>query len=417
MKVLVLGGGVIGVTSAWYLRQAGHAVTLVDRQAEPGMETSFANGGQISAGSATPWAAPHIPLTALKWMLQPNSPLVMRPRPDPAMWRWLFEMLANCTPAKYLRNRERLLRLARYSRAELERLRAQTGIDYDAGARGMLTVYRDSASLERDAREAKSLERLGIVYEVLDRAGCERHEPGLARAHVALAGGIYYPEDETGDCRKFTLELARRTAEQGVQFLPSTRIERLRREGDRITGVATSAGELEADVYVLALGSYAPYYLGQVGIRLPVYPVKGYSMTLPVADEPTAPQGSLLDERYKTVVTRLGNRIRVAGTAELAGYDYRLRPSRLVTLERVVRDLFPGVIDVGRAEYWAGLRPMTPDNPPVLGATPCRNLVLNTGHGSLGWTLACGSGKAIADVVSGRPPEVPLEDYALSRFG
>ena len=417
MRVLVLGSGVIGVASAWYLRQAGHEVTVVDREPEPGMETSFANGGQISAGSATPWAAPHIPLTALKWLLKPNAPLVLRPRPDPAMWRWLLELLGNCTEARYLRNRERLLRLARYSRAELERLRTQAGIDYDAAARGMLTLYRDAASLEKDARDAKLLERLGIAYEVLDRAGCERHEPGLTRAHVALAGGIRFPDDESGDCRKFTVELARRAAGQGVQFLASTRIERLVREGDRVTGVITSAGELDADTYVLALGSYSPYFMSRLGVRLPVYPVKGYSMTLPVADDPNAPQGAVLDETYKTVVTRLGDRIRVAGTAELAGYDYKLRPYRLVTLERVVRDLFPGAIDVGRAEYWAGLRPMTPDNPPVLGASPLSNLVLNTGHGALGWTLACGSAKAIADFVTGRPPEIALDDYALSRFG
>src|SRR5690606_13795553 len=242
-------------------------------------------------------------------------------------------------------------------RLELERLRAHTGIAYDAATRGMLTVYRDAASLERDAREARALERFGIACEILDRAGCERQEPGLARAHVALAGGIYCPGDETGDCRKFTLALARLAAEQGVQFLASTRVERLIAEGGRIAGVATSAGELDADIYVLALGSYSSYYLSRLGVRLPVYPVKGYSMTLPAVDGPDAPQGALLDETYKTVVTRLGERIRVAGTAELAGYDYALRPQRLVTLERVVRDLFPGAIDVGRAEYWTGLRP------------------------------------------------------------
>lgn len=416
MKVLVLGSGVIGVASAWYLRQAGHEVTVVDREPEPGMETSFANGGQISASSATPWAAPRIPLTALKWLFKPNSPLVVRPRPDPAMWRWLFELLGNCTEARYLRNRERLLRLARYSRAQLEALRDETGIAYDAGSRGMLTLYRDGASLEQDAREATLLARLAIPYEVLDRAGCERLEPGLARAHVALAGGIYFADDESGDCRKFTVELAQRARAQGVQFLQSTRVERLVREGDRVSGVVTSAGELDADTYVLALGSYSPYFMRRLGVRLPLYPVKGYSMTLPVADDPNAPQGALLDETYKTVVTRLGDRIRVAGTAELAGYDYQLRAHRLVTLERVVRDLFPGAIDVGRAQYWAGLRPMTPDNAPVLGATPLRNLVLDTGHGALGWTLACGCGKAIADYVSGRTPEVPLEDYALARF-
>lgn len=416
MKVLVLGGGVIGITTAWYLAEAGHEVTVVDRRPEPAMETSFANGGQISATSANPWAAPGMPLTALKWLFQPHAPLVLRPRLDPAMWRWLLRWLRNCTEARYARNRERLLRLARYSRECLSELRTQTGISYDAGTGGMLALYRDARSLDRSAREAELLERFNISSEVLDRAGCIAVEPALAGARARLAGGIRFPADESGDCRAFATELARRAAGNGVRFLASTTIERLAASGDRIEGVVTSAGELRADAYVLACGSDSPLLLRPLGVRLPVYPVKGYSMTVSAADA-TAPRGALLDEAYKVVVTRLGERLRVAGTAEVAGYDLTLRPFRLVTLERVVRQLFPRALDNSRAEYWCGLRPMTPDNPPVLGATPYRNLVLNTGHGALGWTLACGSGRLVADLVSGRRPKVSLEDFSLARFG
>ena len=416
MKVLVLGGGVIGVTSAWYLREAGHEVTVVDRQPEPGRETSYANGGQISWSSATPWAAPGIPLTALKWLFKPHSPLVLRPRLDPAMWRWLFQMLRNCTPERFARNRERMLRLARYSHACLVELRGRTGIQYDQGTRGMLMLFRDRRSFDDSRRDSQLLARLNIPFEILDRAGCLAHEPVLERARARIAGGLYFPSDESGDCRKFTVELARRAAENGVCFMQATVIERLIARGERIEAVTTSAGALAADTYVMACGSYAPGLLRPLGIRLPVYPVKGYSMTIPVNEPAAAPQGTLTDEAYKVVITRLGERLRVAGTAELAGYDLALRPFRFATLERVVRDLFPGVIDGARVDYWCGLRPMTPDNPPVLGATRYRNLVLNTGHGTLGWTLACGSAKAVASLVSGRPPEVAVDDLSLARF-
>lgn len=416
MKVLVLGSGVIGVTSAWYLSEAGHEVTVVDRQPEPGMETSFANGGQISWSSATPWAAPGIPLTALKWLFKPHSPLVLRPRLDPAMWRWLFRMLRNCTRERFERNRERLLRLARYSHESLVELRGRTGIQYDQGARGMLMLLRDRQSFAESGRNSELLERLNIPFEILDRTGCLAQEPALERARGKIAGGMYFPSDESGDCRKFTVELARRAREKGVRFVPSTAIERLIASGDRIEGVKTSQETLTADTYVVACGSYTPLLLRPLGVRLPVYPVKGYSMTIPLNDAAPAPRGTLTDEAYKVVITRLGERLRVAGTAELAGYDLRLRPFRFVTLEHVVRDLFPGVIDGARVEYWCGLRPMTPDNPPVLGPTRYRNLVVNAGHGALGWTLACGSAKALAFLVSGRRPEIAIEDFSPARF-
>ena len=417
MKVLVLGSGVIGVTTAWYLREAGHDVTVVDRQPNPAMETSFANGGQISWSSATPWAEPGIPLTALKWLFKPHSPLVLRPRLDLKLWRWLFRMLGNCTAERFARNRERMLRLARYSHDCLVELRRQTGIRYDESTRGLLMLFRTETSVEDAARESELLRRLDIPFEILDRPGCVAREPALASAAGKLAGGMYYPGDEAGDCRMFTQVLAGLAAQHGVQFLTSTEIKRLRASGERIASVETSRGELTADSYVMACGSYSPLLLRPVGIRLPVYPVKGYSMTLPITDTAAAPAGTLSDETYKVVLTRLGERLRIAGTAELAGYDLKLRPFRFATLEHVVRDLFPSAIGTTGAEYWCGLRPMTPDNPPVLGATRYRNLILNTGHGTLGWTMACGSAKAVSFLVSGRQPEVALEDFALARFG
>jgi D-amino-acid dehydrogenase len=416
MKILVLGGGVIGVTSAWYLNAAGHEVTVVDRQPEPAMETSFANGGQISWGSATPWAAPYIPLTALGWLFKAHSPLVLRPRFDPRMWVWLFQMLRNCTSQRFERNRERMVRLARYSHACLVELREQTGIEYDQITQGLLTLYREPKAFDRGRRDSERLERLGIPLQVLDRAGCMAREPALEHAGEKLVGGVYFPSDESGDCHAFTRALAERAASRGVRFVPSTAVERLIASGDRIDAVATSRGPLTADHYVAACGSYTPLLLRPIGIRLPVYPVKGYSITLPIVDSGAAPRATVSDETYKVVITRLGDRLRVAGTAELAGYDLSLRPSRFATLEHVVRDLFPGAADVSRAERWCGLRPMTPDNPPVLGPTRYRNLALNTGHGTLGWTMACGSAKALAALLSGRKPEVAVDDLALARF-
>jgi D-amino-acid dehydrogenase len=416
MKVLVLGGGVIGVTSAWYLARAGHEVTVVDRQDEPARETSYANGGQISWGAGGPWAAPGMPFTALKWLLRPHSPLVLRPRLDPALWRWLMQMLGNCTAHKYLVNKERQLRLARYSHAQLAALRADTGIDYDARARGVLVVERDARELADRHGERTLLDRLGIPYRVLDRAGCIAHEPALAPVAERIAGGVLYPEDEHGDCRKFTLELATRAQRLGAQFRGATTVQRLETDAGRIARIDTDRGPLAADAYVLACGSYSPLLAAPLGLRLPVYPVKGYSITLPITNPEAAPQGTLTDEHYKIVISRLGDRLRAAGTAELTGYDLQLRPGRIATLKHSLRSLFPDAGDIDHAEPWAGLRPMTPDNPPLLGATPCKNLFLNTGHGTLGWTMACGSGKVLADLVSGREPDIDLDGLTLARF-
>ena len=416
MKAIVLGGGVIGVTTAWYLRQAGHDVTVVDRQAQPGMETSYANGGQVSWGAGNPWAAPGIPRKALQWMFRPHSPLVLRPRLDPALWAWLFKMLANCTQARYAINKERMLRLSRYSHECLIALRRETGIRYDESTAGVLDLFRTAQALDEAAKDIVMLQRLGVACQILDRAGCVAREPALRVAQEKIAGGLYFPEDESGDCYEFTRALAHLAEARGVRFALSTRIERLVTNGAHLAHVITDKGELTADAYVIACGSYSPLLLRPLGIALPVYPVKGYSATIMVTDATAAPAGTLTDASYKVVISRLGNKLRGAGTAELTGYDLSLRPARIATIAHVLNDLFPGAGNLTQAEYWCGLRPMTPDNPPVLGATAYKNLFLNTGHGTLGWTMACGSGKVVADLISNRRSEIDLEGLTLARF-
>jgi D-amino-acid dehydrogenase len=416
VKILVLGSGVIGVTSAWYLQRAGHEVTVLDRQPGPGLETSFANGGQISWGAANPWAAPGLPLAALRWLLRRHSPLALRPRLDPVLWSWLGRMLRNCTAKRYLAHKERLLRLGRYSHQCLTELRQALGLHYDQRTDGMLILYRRSQDLDAAARELPLFVAHGIRCRLLGRDGCVVQEPALAAAPGPIAGGLHFRDDESGDCHAFSRALAEHCERAGVRFVFGASVTRLAAEGDRIVNVLTDRGALAADAYVLACGSYSPLLLRPLGIRLPVYPVKGYSLTLPITDDSGAPRATLTDEHYKTVITRLGNRLRAAGTAELAGYDLRLRRARLETLAHVVRELFPRAGDLAGAEYWAGLRPMTPDNPPVLGVTSYRNLFLNTGHGTLGWTLSCGSARVLCDLISGRRPEIDLEGLTLTRF-
>ncbi len=417
MRVLVLGSGVVGVTAAYYLNRAGHEVTVLDRAEAPGLETSFANGGQISWGAGNPWAAPGIVGTAFKWLFKPHPPLVLHPRLDPAMWSWLVKFIRNATPARYAVNKERMLRLARYSHECLKQLRQETGIQYDATTRGTLILFRTQKDLDDAAADTALLDRFGVPYQLLSRAGCLGHEPALKRVTNKIVGGLHFPEDESGDCHGFTQSLARLAEKTGVQFQMQTTIQRLEATGDDITRAITDKGELTADAYVLACGSYSPLLLRPLGIKLPVYPLKGYSLTLPIADSAAAPLGTLTDETYKIVITRMGERLRAAGTAELAGYDLSLPRARCETLAHAVRDLFPDAGDFSRAEYWAGLRPMTPDNPPVIGATPYRNLYLNTGHGTLGWTMSCGSGRALADLVSGRRTAIDLDGLTLARFG
>lgn len=417
MKVIVLGAGVIGVSTAYYLARAGHEVTVVDRQDGPANETSFANAGQVSPGYSAPWAAPGVPLKAIKWMLMEHSPFVLRPQLDTRQWLWLAQMLRNCTAGRYAVNKERMVRLAEYSRDCLRQLRADTGIAYDDKAQGTLQLFRTQKQVDAAAKDIAVLREAGVPYEVLDPAGCAAAEPALAGVQDKLAGGLRLPGDETGDCFKFTNNLARLAEGLGVTFRWGARIAGLVADGNRIGGVALEDGEtLRADGYVLALGSYSPLLLKPLGIEIPVYPVKGYSITVPVTVAEGAPVSTVMDETYKVAITRLGDRIRVGGTAELAGFSNRLWDARRQTLEHSVTNLFPRGGDVSRASFWTGMRPMTPDGTPVVGRTPYGNLFLNTGHGTLGWTMACGSGRVMSDIVSGRRAEIDLEGLAMDRY-
>ncbi len=416
MKVMILGSGVIGVSSAWHLAQAGHEVTVLDRQPGAALETSFANAGEVSPGYSAPWAGPGVPVKAIKWLLMHHRPLVIRPQLDMAMIRWGLAMLRNCTAARYEINKGRMVRLAEYSRDCLRELRAATGIEYDQRTQGTLQLFRTQKQLDGTGADIEVLKRYGVRFALLDRAGCIRHEPALARVQEKFVGGLLLPGDETGDCFKFTQNLAALAARAGVQFRYGTGIERLESEGGHITGVLTSAGRLQADAYLLALGSYSPTLLEPLGIHIPVYPVKGYSITVPITDASGAPESTVMDETHKVAVTRLGDRIRVGGTAELAGYTLQLHEARRRTLEHVVSDLFPAGGDVAKAEFWCGLRPMTPDGTPIVGPTRLPNLYLATGHGTLGWTMAAGTGRVMADLISGRAPAIDMDGLTVERY-
>ena len=417
MHVVVLGSGVIGTAVAYYLARDGHHVTVVDRQPGAALETSFGNAGEISPGLSAPWAGPGVPLKAIKWLLMAHGPLVVRQLFDPAMWRWGLALLANCNEAAYRRNKHRMVSIAEYSRDCLRALRRDTGIRYDDRSLGTVQLFRTTAQLEGVERDAAVLRELGVPYEVLDHDGVARAEPALARVREKFAGALRLPNDETGDCHLFATRLAELAVALGAEFRFDTRIQAIASEGGAVTAVRTSAGDVRGDAYVCALGSYAPQLLAPLGIRLPVYPVKGYSITVPITDPAGAPESTVMDETYKVAITRLGNRIRVGGTAELAGHDLTLRPGRRQTLEFVVRDLFPDGGDVARATFWSGLRPMTPDGTPVIGATPCRNLYLAGGHGTLGWTMSAGTGALMADIIAGRRTAIPLDGLTLSRYG
>lgn len=419
MKVIVLGGGVIGVTTAWYLAKSGASVTVLERQDGAAQETSFGNAGQVSPGYSTPWAAPGIPLKALKWMFQKHAPLAIRADGSLFQLRWMAQMLRNCSPERYAVNKERMMRVAEYSRDCLRALRAETGLDYEQRTGGTLQVFRTQQQMEGVQRDIAVLQECGVPFELLDREGLARAEPALARTGGALVGGLRLPNDETGDCHLFTRRLAEMAKGLGVQFRFGVRVDELLTEGGAVRGVRVSqdgVGEvLTADRYVMAFGSYSRAALAAIGLDIPVYPVKGYSLTVPLVDASLAPQSTVLDETYKIAVTRFDDRIRVGGMAELGGFDLRLNPARRATLEKVVGELFPGG-DLPAASFWTGLRPMTPDSTPIVGATPLANLFLNTGHGTLGWTMACGSGKLVSDLVTGQRPEIRTDGLAMDRY-
>ena len=416
MKILVLGSGVIGTSIAYYAAKDGHEVTVLDRQSGPALETSFANAGEVSPGYSSPWAGPGVPVKAIKWLLMNHSPLVIRPLLDPAMWRWGLQMLANCNARSYALNKSRMVPIAEYSRDCLKALRAETGITYDERAQGTLQLFRTQKQLDGIGGDVAVLRQYGVPFEVLDREGFCRVEPALRRTQHKFVGALRLPNDETGDCHLFTQRLADLAKELGAQFRFNTRIQALQVGGGAITGVFTDAGLATADKVVLALGSFSTAMLAPAGIRIPVYPVKGYSISVPITDPSGAPESTVMDETHKVAVTRLGDRIRVGGTAELGGYDLTLHESRRAPLAHVVGDLYPDGGDISRATFWCGLRPMTPDGTPIVGAPPVANLLLATGHGTLGWTMAAGTGRVIADLIAGRAPDIDVSALGVSRY-
>jgi len=417
MKIAVLGAGVIGVTTAHYLAKAGHEVTVIDRQSGPALETSFANAGEISPGYSSPWAAPGIPAKAVKWLFMRHAPLILHPHANIATVRWLLALLRNCTSARYALNKARMVRLAEYSQEVQTALNVELGLEYDHRTQGTLQLFRTQKQLDGIYKDTQVLREGGVPFEVLDQDGCVAAEPGLKATRDLFVGGLRLPKDETGDCFKFTNALADTATGQGVTFLWDTAIKALITDKGRISGVQTDKGVITADAYVLALGSYSPQMVKPLGMTLPVYPVKGYSITAPIINEPAAPVSTIMDESYKVAITRLGDRIRVGGMAEISGYNNVLPEQRRNTLEHSVGSLFPGAGDLKAASYWSGLRPMTPDGTPVIGKTKFDNLFLNTGHGTLGWTMACGSARVIADIVSGHTPDIETADLGIARYG
>lgn len=417
MKVVVLGAGVVGVSTAWFLRQAGHEVTVIDRAEAVAMETSFANAGQLSFGYTTPWAAPGIPQKAAKWLLKAHSPLIVRWDGSGFQLRWLKQMLQNCTESRYRLNKERMVRVSEYSRALFAKLEAELGLDFEGRKKGTLQIFRTDKEVQGAKKDMAVLAEYGVPFTELSAADCVQYEPALANVVHKLAGALHLPNDATGDCHLFTTRLATLCREQGVRFVFNHAIERFELSGKRIQAVYAGGKRWEAEHFVCALGSFSRPLLMQLGLDVPVYPVKGYSITLPVVQSDAAPQSTVLDETYKVAITRFNERIRVGGMAELSGYQLRLNPKRRETLELVVQDLFPHGGDVRQATFWSGLRPMTPDSTPIIGASAWENLTLNTGHGTLGWTMSLGSGKLAADMVSQTPTEIRSDDLGLCRYG
>lgn len=415
MRVVILGSGVVGVTSAWYLQQAGHDVTVIDRESGPALETSAANAGQISPGYAAPWAAPGIPLKAIKWMFQRHAPLAISLDGSGFQLRWMWQMLRNCDVGHYQQNKGRMVRLAEYSRDCLKQLRESTGIEYEGRQGGTLQLFRTAQQFENAARDIEVLKDAGVPYQLLEAHQLQQVEPALNDVAHKLTGGLRLPNDETGDCQLFTRNLAAMAAQAGVQFRYNTPVTALIHDGQQISGVASGDEIIKADAYVMAFGSWSTGLLKGL-VDIPVYPLKGYSLTIPITDPSGAPLSTVLDETYKIAITRFDQRIRVGGMAEIVGFNRDLPEKRRKTLEMVVRDLYPRGGNIEQANFWTGLRPMTPDGTPLVGRTAVKNLWLNTGHGTLGWTMACGSGQLLSDLVSGQTPAIPYEDLAVARY-
>lgn len=416
MQVVILGAGVLGVSTAWYLNQAGHEVTVIDRCEAVALETSFANAGQISPGYSAPWAAPDIPMKAIKWMMEEHAPLAIKLDGSLYQLSWMSKMLRNCTTDAYFTNKARMMRLAEYSRDMIKDLRHTTNIQYEGRQQGTLQVFRTQKQVDAMAKDVAVLKECNVPFNVLDRAGCVAAEPALAKVQDKIVGGLQLPNDETGDCQLFTTNLARLCADAGVKFLFEQNIEKIQHDGKRVTSIIANGQNVVADHFVVAMGSYSRQMVKDLGINIDVYPVKGYSLTVPITNPDAAPVSTVMDETYKIAITRFDCRIRLGGMAELSGFNLELNPKRRATLEMVANDLFPEGGDTKSAEFWTGLRPMTPDGTPIIGGSKFENLSFNTGHGTLGWTMCAGSGKVLADLISGKTPEIDATDLSLHRY-
>ncbi|MFE0017308.1 D-amino acid dehydrogenase [Mesorhizobium sp. NPDC059054] len=413
MKIVVLGAGVVGVTLAHFLSEDGHDVEVIDRQPGPALEASFGNAGGVCPSFAGPWAAPGMPFKVLKWMLTSSGPLVFRPRFSSRQWRWLLQFVLNCSPQRFAVNKQRMQRIAHYSKARLVKLRQDTGISYDERTGGVLQTFVTQQELEGGTRSSAVLSELGIDHRLVDAREAARIEPCLLHARKPFAGGLYLPDDEVGDCHRFTSTLAGRLAGRGVLFRYGTTIRNISVFGGKVESVDTSSGSFTADAYVVALGAEAPLLLSPIGVSLPVYPLKGYSLTAPIVRDEMAPGCAIMDEHTKIMASRLGNRLRVAGMAELGGYDRGVPAGMAQVIREISETLFPFAADYEAATFWSGLRPMTPDGPPFLGSTPIANLFLNAGQGSNGWTQACGCGRIVADIIGRRSPEIDISGLTL----
>lgn len=410
MKIAVLGSGIIGVSTAWWLNQAGHDVVVVDRQQGAGMETSRANGAQISVSYAEPWANPQAPGKLLKWLMRDDAPLLFRLQTDPRQWLWGLMFLRECLPARVTRNVSALVAMAQYSRRTLQEMRRDLGIEYSQQERGILNFYRSTDEFENSQKLAEIMRDHGVDRRIVSADEVVSIEPALAPARQAIVGGDYTPEDESGDAYVFTRELARMAADAGVEFRYGTQLSRLVSAGGTIQGAELILPDgqyelLRADAYVAALGSHTPQIVTPLGVACPVYPAKGYSATFDILEPDAAPFVSLTDSEHKVVYSRLGGQLRMAGTAELGGYSRALNSRRCEQMLQLARELFPSTLDFDNVRYWSGLRPATPSNVPLIGRSRISNLYLNTGHGTLGWTMGVGSGKALADLIGGQRPE------------
>lgn len=420
MRIIVLGAGIVGVTTAYFLRERGHEVTVVERRAEVAAETSVGNAGHVCPSYATPWAAPGMPGKSLKWSLQSwlgiEAALRFTPRLDAHQWRWLRRFLAQCTPERYAVNKARMGRLARYSHTQLKQIRERLDIRYEQTTGGNLQLFRTQEGVDNAGLSTRVLAEAGVPFELLDGDACVAFDPGLHAARKELKGGLLLPLDETGNCPLFARALADWLGTQGVQFRLSTTVDAIEVAGGQVTGVRTSAGVLQADAYVVACASASVPMVRPLGLELPIYPVKGYAITVPVSDPAGAPRSGVMDEYYKVAITRMGDHIRAAGTAEIGSWDTRVTPRDCATALKSLTNLYPQGADLARVQYWAGLRPMTPDGAPLIGATRYANLWLNAGHGSNGWTTACGASRILADRIAGERTEIESDDLGPLRI-